>query len=448
MNKRIIYLIIFIALSIIGYFVTISQFPKATGRYPFFIILLLMDIYVWISSKYLLNKLGRYGRAGVGLIYWMPAFLMIASVAAGALYPMTEWPHWISAYLFGIVFVFYLSKFIALVFIFFSDILRILKYAGEWMIKRFKAKPEHDGKITMSRGRFLKSVGLATGGLAMGTFITGMIKWVHDFRVREIRLRFPNLPPSFNGLRLVQISDLHLGSFPSRNIFDDAVELINAQNADYLLFTGDLVNSVTDEAFRFQDSLKAIQYKYGAYAILGNHDYGDYVSWDDPKEKEKNMQDLYDLYHKLGWHLLKNENSIISRGEDHIAILGVHNWSSNPRFPKLGDLNKSLEGIQDVPFKILLSHDPTHWQYEVEKSFPEIDLTLSGHTHGLQMGFEFKNLRWSPAQYIYKYWAGLYSAARDNQQQYLYVNRGLGVIGYQGRVGILPEITVITLESA
>ena len=447
MKKRLLYILLFVALAIIGYFITLSQFPKSASRYPFFIFLFLVDIYVWFSAGYLVRKMRKPARIGVGIIYWMPAFLMVASVVMSSFYPMTQWPHWISAYLFGVVFVFYFSKLIALIFILLSDIIRFSIFILLKTISAISKKQDKAEKVAMTRGTFLKTVGLASGGVILGTFVTGMIKWVHDFQVKQINLSFPNLPKAFDGLRIVQVSDIHLGSFPSINILNEAIELINNQNPDYVFFTGDLVNSVTDEAYRFKDSLKAIQAKNGTYSILGNHDYGDYVSWDTPEEKAKNMQALYDLFNELGWKLLDNENEIWVRGEDRIALLGVQNWSSNPRFPKHGDIDKSLEGTEGIPFKILLSHDPTHWENMISKDYPDIDLTLSGHTHGMQMGFEFKNFRWSPAQYIYKYWAGLYSTLHGDREQYLYVNRGLGVIGYMGRVGILPEITLITLES-
>jgi predicted MPP superfamily phosphohydrolase len=215
-----------------------------------------------------------------------------------------------------------------------------------------------------------------------------------------------------------------------------------------VLFTGDLVNSTTNEAIKFRESLRAIKAKERIYAVLGNHDYGDYVNWPDARSKQQNMEMLYDFYEGLGWKLLNNENDLLKRGEDEIAIVGVENWSKNKRFPAHGDVDKALDGTENTPVKILLSHDPTHWEHVVSKQRPDVDLTLSGHTHGFQFGVEFKGFKWSLAQYMYKYWAGLYNIPQNGKNQYLYVNRGLGMIGYPGRVGILPEITFIELDNA
>jgi predicted MPP superfamily phosphohydrolase len=273
------------------------------------------------------------------------------------------------------------------------------------------------------------------------------VKWASDFRIRQINLNFPKLPRAFEGLRMVQISDLHLGSWASVDPIEEAARIINDLEPDVVLFTGDLVNYSTDEAYRFREALRGIKAKHGVYAILGNHDYGDYVNWPSEEAKQNNMVALYDFFGEIGWKLLRNQNDVIEVDGEKLAFIGVENWSANHRFPKLGNLTKALDGVQDIPVKILLSHDPTHWEKEVSINYPDIDLTLSGHTHGFQFGVELKHFRWSFAQYIYKYWAGLYQAEAAQKPQYLYVNRGLGMIGYPGRVGILPEITLITLES-
>lgn len=299
----------------------------------------------------------------------------------------------------------------------------------------------------MTRGRFLQDIGLATGGVFLGGFLIGMIKWANDFRIRRVELTFPNLPRKFHGMRIVQISDLHLGSWASIGPMEDAAEMINELEADMVLFTGDLVNFSTREAYRFKNILKTIQARHGVYAILGNHDYGEYMTWPDEQSKEKNMEDLYRFYEEIGWKLLRNENHVLSKGEDKIALIGVENWSASPRFLSLGDIKKAAAGTEELPFRILLSHDPTHWEKVISKAHQGIDLTLSGHTHGFQFGVEFRNFRWSLAQYVYKYWAGLYGITHPDKEQYLYVNRGLGMVGYPGRVGILPEITLITLEN-
>jgi len=274
-----------------------------------------------------------------------------------------------------------------------------------------------------------------------------MVKWAHDFRVRHVSLNLRKLPSSFEGLRIVQISDLHLGSWASTDPIEEAVSIINDLDPDLVLFTGDLVNYSTSEAYRFREALSRIEARHGIYAILGNHDYGDYVNWNSEQEREENMVAMYRFFDEIGWKLLRNQHDILEIDQEMIALVGVENWSANPRFPRLGNLAKALGGTEGVPVKILLSHDPSHWEKEVSLNYPDIDITLSGHTHGFQFGVELKRFKWSIAQYVYKYWAGLYEIEKHGNPQYLYVNRGLGMIGYPGRVGILPEITLITLNS-
>ncbi|MBU3928318.1 MAG: metallophosphoesterase, partial [Bacteroidetes bacterium] len=256
----------------------------------------------------------------------------------------------------------------------------------------------------------------------------------------------PNLPDQFRGFKVVQISDMHLGSWSSEKPLENAVELINNLNADLVVFTGDLVNFATKEAFDFGDTLAKIQAKHGVYTILGNHDYGNYVSWPTEEAKQENMDQLFGFYQKIGWKLLLNEHVIINKGDDSMALLGVENWGHNPRFPQLGDIDKAMAGAEKAGFRVLLTHDPSHWEKIVIPGNYPVDLSLSGHTHGFQFGIETKDIKWSPAQYMYKFWAGLYQD-RSNPR-YLYVNRGLGSIGYPGRIGMLPEITVIEFEKS
>ena len=216
---------------------------------------------------------------------------------------------------------------------------------------------------------------------------------------------------------------------------------------DHLWFTGDLVNFTTKEAYRYKDILRQLRARYGVYAVLGNHDYGDYVRWDSDKEKADNLRELEDFYEEIGWQLLNNSHEIIGVNGSKLAVVGVENWSAYDRFPQHGDIEKALTGSDEAVFKLLLSHDPTHWDRIVSQKHPDINITLSGHTHGFQFGVELKNFKWSPAQYMYKRWAGLYVNPSSDDKQYLYVNRGLGMIGYPGRIGILPEITVLELGS-
>ena len=274
-------------------------------------------------------------------------------------------------------------------------------------------------------------------------FIFGMIwggYWLHIHRTTIV---LPNLPARFEGLKIVQISDTHLGTFGSTKFIERAVERINNEKPDVIFFTGDLVNNRAKEAIRFIEHLKRLSAPHGVFSILGNHDYGDYVKWPSAEAKDANLLELETIHRELGWSLLLNEHFVLKNDTDSIALIGVQNWGHAHNFPKYGDLKKATDGLVDTPIKLLLSHDPSHFNEIVIKEWKDIDLTLSGHTHGGQFGIELGSWKWSPVQYAYKKWAGLYSVGT----QHLYVNRGLGMLGYSGRVGIWPEVTVLTLKS-
>ena len=263
------------------------------------------------------------------------------------------------------------------------------------------------------------------------------------YQLRSKCLNFPNLPPSFNGLKIVHLSDIHAGSFSDKEAVNRGIRLIMEQKPDLILFTGDLVNNLATEMEEYWELFSQLNAPLGVFSITGNHDYGDYVSWDSPEAKKSNFQQLIQVHKKMGWQLLMNEHVVLQRDQDQIAIVGIENWSAKNRFPKYGNLNKAFSGAAQIPFSILLSHDPSHWRAQVLSNYPTIALTLSGHTHGMQFGIELPGVRCSPIQYVYAEWAGLY----EQLDQKLYVNRGFGFIGYPGRVGILPEITVIELFS-
>ena len=280
-----------------------------------------------------------------------------------------------------------------------------------------------------------------------GLLTLGMVLWGYDFRIVEHRLSLADLPDAFEGFRIVQISDLHLGTWPSEKKLEEVITTVNGLSPDLVLFTGDLVNSRTSEAAPFRSTLKGIHARYPVYAILGNHDYGDYAAWDSPEAKEQNMKELFSFFEEVGWKVLSNAHDIIRLDGDSIVIAGVDNWSVYNRFEKKGNLPKAMDGVSNASMVILMTHDPTHWENEVITSFPEIDLTLTGHTHGFQFGIETKHVKWSPVQWLYEEWAGMYEYAQpDGHKQFMYVNRGLGAIGYPGRVGIKPEITLFVLK--
>ena len=284
-------------------------------------------------------------------------------------------------------------------------------------------------------------VGLFSGLFPFFIIVYGIFKAVYHFKIYHHKIQFNNLPNAFNGLKIVQISDLHLGSFNYRfHLLEKAIKLINNLQPDYLFFTGDLVNNYAWELTGWENIFKKLVAKKGKYAVLGNHDYGDYSQWDSAETKQENFNVIKQFYDDIDFKLLLNESHIIHIKNEKIAIIGVENWGKPP-FKQYGDLQKALINIEHIPFKILLTHDPTHWSEEIiDKT--NIALTLSGHTHGMQAGINFRNTQWSPIKYKFKYWAGLYKI----KQQYLHVNRGLGWIGFPGRLGMRPEITFLELK--
>jgi predicted MPP superfamily phosphohydrolase len=434
-------LILIIILIIPAYFLFAEAHPKTAERFPFMVLLLAIDIYLWLSLKKKIGTLYVPVKVTVAIVYWLPlvAFVFLMSISSINNVNLAHPP--LIGYILGVAIVAYFSKLISVIFFLLADFYRIILFVIKHARAKRTGKPIHQGTTAISRGKFLRTFGLATG------MVIGMVKWAHDFRVRRVDLNLANLPWPFEGMRIVQISDLHLGSWASVDPIEEAAAIINDLDPDLVLFTGDIVNYSTNEAYRFKKVLESIQARHGVYAILGNHDYGDYVNWPSEEEKAKNMTSLYDFFEEIGWKLMRNTNTVIEIEGEKLALIGVENWSANHRFPKLGDLPKAMEGVEGIPVKILMSHDPTHWEKEISQKYPDIDLTLSGHTHGFQFGVELKHFRWSFAQYVYKYWAGLYEAENAEKPQYLYVNRGLGMIGYPGRVGILPEITLFTLNS-
>jgi len=441
--RKIILIIFSLVVFVLLYFFLISFYPKNTGLFPMFIILYILDVYLyWVYKNNIWSGTRRRGLV-ISFVYWLPMLMLIAMILVSSFYPYEEWGRKFKNYYVGFVFIGYLAKLVPLFLMLLSDLIKIIRriFIGSGRKKESKG-------MKIKRSEFLKTVGLVAGGLVFGTFTMGMFKWIYDFRVRKKIVQLPQLPDNFKGFRIVQLSDIHLGSWIAKNELREAVQIVNDLNPDVVFFTGDLVNYSTDEAYPFVEILEKITAKHGVYSTLGNHDYGDYKHWDSPEAKAANMQAMYDLHRQLGWHLLNNENKVLELGGQELAIIGVENWGSMKRFQKLGDLSKAIKGVEDIPVKLLLSHDPTHWQQKVLNFKYSIDLTFAGHTHGAQFGIEVPGMRWSPSQYIYKYWAGMYEEKNHKNQeiQFLYVNRGLGAIGYPGRVGILPEITLVELQ--
>lgn len=332
------------------------------------------------------------------------------------------------------LFLFWLCKLPIVLILLIDDIRR----GVTWVLNKVSPVTERN----TSRSRFLAKAALVAGGVPLATLTYGIVRNAYRYRRFAVDVPIQDLPDGLDGFKIVQISDMHSGSWTKSEPLKDAIALINSEAADLICFTGDLVNNEATEMLPFVDIFKEVKAKHGVYSILGNHDYGDYHQWPSPEAKLENMELLYQTHANLGWNLLRDENRILEIDGHRLAVLGVENWGAAFRFPRKADLAKAYQGVEDCDCKILLSHDPTHWDARIRPGYPDIDLTLSGHTHGFQFGIEIPGFKWSPAKYIYKQWAGLYQQGK----QFLYVNRGLGFLGYPGRVGILPEVTVLTLR--
>lgn len=340
-------------------------------------------------------------------------------------------------YTVGFFVVVYLPKFILTLAMFGEDIFRFFYGAYN------NFYPKEEGQTFLaSRRKFVSQIGLGLAAIPFLSLLYGITIGKYNYKVINQTLFYPDLPDSFDGFKITQISDVHSGSFDNPEKISYAIDLVNEQEADMILFTGDIVNTFAKEMHPWIDTFKRIKnYEYGKYSVLGNHDYGEYVDWNSASAKEKNFQDIKNLYREIDFKLLLNENVKIKKDGHEIALVGVENWGY--KFKQAGDLNKAAENLKKEDFKILMSHDPSHWEMEVKNHPKHFHLTLSGHTHGFQFGIEIPGfLKWSPVEYFYKQWAGLY----ENVGRYIYVNRGFGFHAFPGRVGIMPEITVITLK--
>lgn len=338
----------------------------------------------------------------------------------------------------GVFFTFFVTKLLISIGMLTEDVFRI----GQGVCNKL-SNSQSQKAFLPSRRKFVASIVLGIAALPFSTLIYGIIRGKYNFKVLKYEITFDNLPEAFDGFTLTQISDLHVGSWDSEKEFTYAMDLVNQQESDAILVTGDLVNDIAEEAEKWQNQLSSLKAKDGVYSVLGNHDYGDYYRWETKEDKAANLQKLKELQAEMGWTLLNNENISLERNQQKLHILGVENWGSGS-FKKAGDIQKTNQGLDASDFKILMSHDPSHWEEQVRDNDElAVDLTLSGHTHGMQYGIEIPGfVRWSPVQFRYKYWAGLYKEGK----RFLHVNRGLGFLGYPGRFGIWPEITVIRLR--
>ena len=392
----------------------------------FFFILVFIELYFYLGVKKILNRKSR-------LIYIFAFFsLYLFFVIYSFTFEISSSSKVFSYYL-SIIFLFLIAKTISLPIILIEDLFRLFNF--------IKSKINTKSKVNLKRRALISKLSIIFSSLTLPVGFDGIFFGKYRYRIINHEINFKNLPKKFDGYKLVQLSDFHCGSLENKHMVDKAIKMINDENADLILFTGDFVNNRYEEVKPWVKSFSKLKAKDDMISVLGNHDYGDYQRWSNKFEKEENFKNLLEIQKKIGFKVLMNENKYIIRGDEKIAIVGVENWGA--RFNQLGDIEKSIQNISEIDFKIVLSHDPTHWEKILKDHPKKFDLTLSGHTHGMQFGIEIPGIiKWSPVQWVYKYWAGLYT----HNGKYLNVNRGFGVLAFPGRVGIWPEITTITLK--
>ncbi len=398
----------------------------------FFVILFILEFYAFQAFKTLIkNKWLLLGYILISLFlltYIIYSFMQLdRSVGQTKSFLFTS----------GLMLLVYIPKIVIVIVMFGEDLYRVGIGAVNYFI-------DYDTNATFlpTRRKFVSQIALGIAAVPFLSLIYGMTIGKYNYKVIKQRIYFPDLPEAFDGFTITHISDVHSGSFDNPEKINYAIDLVNEQNSDAIFFTGDIVNTHANEMHPWIDSFNRIKkHEFGKYSVLGNHDYGEYVTWPSEKAKEENFQAIKNLYGEIDFKLLLNEHTFIHKGADQIAIVGVENWGHN--FKQVGDLNKASQNLKREDFKILMSHDPSHWDHVIQHDAKHFQLTLSGHTHGMQFGIEIPGyFKWSLAQFIYKQWAGLY----ENLGRYVYVNRGFGFHAYPGRVGIMPEITVIQLK--
>ena len=408
------------------------------------VVLFLIDLYVFQGVKVLIAHRTPNLQRIVFWSYWALTTLALGIIFTGQWIDWHTWPKAIRTYSFAMIFVLYFTKIIVAAFLLLDDLIRLLRLIIAFFATKVfasSATPATEA-FRISRLNFLVKAGFGIAAIPFVALIKGMITGKYNYKIHRIPIAFKNLPQSFDNLKVVQISDLHTGSFMGPEHLAHAMQMIMDEKPDLIFFTGDLVNDMHTEALPYKEILASLKAPLGVFSILGNHDYGDYYNWPDEHSKHDNLQKLKAFHGEVGWRLLLNEHVYLEKNGEKIGLIGVENFSGKRNFSRYGSMEAATKNYEVQPVNILLSHDPSHWDYEITEKYKYVDLTLSGHTHGFQFGVEIPGLKWSPVRYVYKQWADLYS----NEKQYLYVNRGLGFIGYPGRVGILPEISVFTLN--
>ncbi len=409
------------------------------------LIFIFIDLYIFQALKFITHNFSGLGKRTLYLVYWGVTLLSLSGFLIYNLGGQESLSRGMRTFFFSLLFINYFPKLFGVVFLLVDDLAR----AGRWVWGQLgnasltpvaSSNPSED---VISRSEFLVKTSLIATAVPALTMGYGILSGAHDYRIRRVTVTLPNLPASFDGIRIAQISDIHTGSFYNRTAVQGGVDMLLAEKPDMIFFTGDLVNNMAKEVNNYINVFEKVKAPLGVFSTLGNHDYGDYYQWPSMEAKRKNLQNVIQAHQVMGWDLLINEHRMIRQGSDQLAVLGVENWGAG-RFAKYGKLNQAYQGSEEAAVKLLLSHDPSHWDAQVRPMHPDIDVMFAGHTHGFQFGIEVGNFKWSPSQYIYKQWAGLY----QKDAQYLYVNRGYGYLVFPGRIGILPEITLMELKRA
>jgi uncharacterized protein len=413
---------------------------RTAGWWIFMGLMFLLDLYIFQVVKHLTANATEKTKLWVHGSYWFISISALVVLGLMSMINYDTWPKTMRMYVFAIIIGIFIAKLIAAIFFLLDDLRRLVIFVIGLIAKNSNTELPQSSD-TISRSTFLSWMGSIVGTGLFGTLLYGF-KNKYNYEVKRVQLSFANLPAAFKGLKIVQISDVHSGSFNDQAAVQAGIDKIMAEKADLILFTGDLVNDRHNEMLDYQQLFAQLKAPMGVFSTLGNHDYGDYVQWESPAEKMDNLNKLKKLQADMGWRLLMNEHVALEKNGEKIALLGIENWSNRRNFSRYGKMKDAHAGTAHYPFKILMSHDPTHWDAEVRTSYGDVDLTLAGHTHGMQWGFEIPGFKFSPVQWVYRQWAGLY----EEGNQKLYVNRGFGCIGYPGRFGILPEITVLELS--
>lgn len=404
-----------------------------------FALLLLVDVYFFQAVLAVSKNWAPAWKQGARVGFWVPTVISFIALLWWQLGDPYTIKASVRTWIITGVFVTYFSKLIGIVFLLIDDIQRLIR----WGAGLFQKKAETLPGVPITRSQFLTQAAVIASTVPFGAMVFGIVSGAHDYRIRKVSVKLPNLPKAFDGLRLAQLSDIHSGSFFNKTAVKGGIEMALNEKPDLILFTGDLVNNESAEVKEYIDVFNKLKAPLGVYSVTGNHDYGDYTNWASQSAKQQNFKDLIEAHRLMGFDLLMNEHRFIDQGGEKLAIIGIENWGAG-RFSKYGKLEQAHAGTEEAAVKLLLSHDPSHWDAQVRPNYNDIDIAFAGHTHGFQFGVELGNFKWSPSQYAYKQWAGLYTQGN----QHLYVNRGFGYLGYPGRVGMPPEITILELKRA